>query len=55
MTGGEEPLFESMSFLFHRKTQAAIKWIWTVIAILVVIGMVFLYSGGTAIFTFLGL
>ena len=35
-----------MSILFHKKTKAAIKWIWGVIAILIIISMVFAYSGG---------
>lgn len=39
-----------MSFLFHRKTQKAIKWVWIVIASLIVISMVFAYSGGSSLF-----
>jgi uncharacterized membrane protein SpoIIM required for sporulation len=35
-----------MSFLFHKNTQKAIKWIWGVIAVLITISMVFAYSGG---------
>ena len=36
-----------MSFLFHKKTKAVIKWAWIVIAILIIISMVFAYSGGS--------
>ena len=35
-----------MSFLFHKHTQKAIKWIWGVIAILIIVSMIFAYSGG---------
>jgi hypothetical protein len=36
-----------MSFLFHKKTKVAIKWIWGVIAVMIIISMIFAYSGGT--------
>jgi hypothetical protein len=36
-----------MSFLFEKKTKAAIKWIWIVLAGLIIISMVFAYSGGS--------
>jgi len=39
-----------MSFLFHKRTKSTIKWIWIVIAILIIISMVFAYSGGTGSF-----
>jgi hypothetical protein len=35
-----------MSFLFHKKTKTAIKWTWSVIAIIIAISMIFAYSGG---------
>ncbi len=35
-----------MSFLFHKKTKTAIKWIWGVFAVIIIISMVFAYSGG---------
>lgn len=35
-----------MSFLFHKHTKTAIKWIWGAIAIIIIISMVFAYSGG---------
>lgn len=35
-----------MSFLYHRRTKTAIKWIWGVIAILIILSMIFAYSGG---------
>jgi hypothetical protein len=37
-----------MSFLFHKNTQKAIKWIWAVIAILIIVSMILAYSGGTS-------
>jgi uncharacterized membrane protein SpoIIM required for sporulation len=37
-----------MSFLFHKNTQKAIRWIWGGIAILIVVSMVLTYSGGPA-------
>ncbi len=39
-----------MSFLFDKRTQKAIKWVWIVIAALIIISMVFVYSGGSSIF-----
>lgn len=39
-----------MSILFSKKTKTAIKWIWIVIAVLIIISMIFAYSGGTAVF-----
>jgi len=35
-----------MSLLFHKKTKKAIKWIWTVVAILIALSMILAYSGG---------
>ncbi len=35
-----------MSFLYHKHTKRAIKWIWGVIATLIVVSMIFAYSGG---------
>ncbi len=35
-----------MSFLFHKRTKTTIKWIWGVLAIIIIISMVFAYSGG---------
>jgi hypothetical protein len=39
-----------MSFLFHEKTKKAMKWIWIVVASMIVISMVFAYSGGSGLF-----
>ena len=39
-----------MSFLFSKKTKTAIKWVWGVIAILIILSMIFVYSGGSGIF-----
>lgn len=36
-----------MSFLYHKRTKAAMKWIWIVIAIIIAISMIFAYSGGS--------
>ncbi len=38
-----------MSLLYHQKTKKAIKWIWSVIAILIAISMIFAYSGGIGV------
>jgi len=36
----------TMSMLFHKKTKKAIKLVWTLIAILIAVSMVFVYSSG---------
>jgi hypothetical protein len=36
-----------MSFLFNKKSKKAIKWIWAVFALIIIISMVFAYSGGS--------
>lgn len=41
---------DHMSLLFHRKTKTAIKWIWAVIAVVIIISMVFAFSGGSGNF-----
>lgn len=35
-----------MSFLYDKRTKNAIKWIWAVIAVLIILSMIFAYSGG---------
>ena len=35
-----------MSFLFDKRTKKAMKWIWVVIATLIILSMIFAYSGG---------
>jgi len=35
-----------MSFLFDKKTQSALKGIWTIVAILIIVSMIFVFSGG---------
>jgi len=35
-----------MSFLYDKKTKKAIKWVWIIIAALIILSMVFAYSGG---------
>jgi len=39
-----------MSFLFHKKTKTAIKWVWGVIAVVIILSMIFAYSGGAGLF-----
>jgi len=39
-------LFYTMSFLFHKKTKTVIKGVWSVIAVIIAISMIFAYSGG---------
>jgi len=39
-----------MSFLFDKRTQKAVKWVWIVIATLIILSMVFVYSGGSGLF-----
>lgn len=39
-----------MSLLFSKKTKSAIKWIWVVIAVLIILSMLLVYSGGTGVF-----
>lgn len=36
-----------MSFLFHKNTKATIKWVWIVVAIVIIVSMIFAYSGGS--------
>ena len=38
-----------MSILFSKKTKTAMKWIWGVIAILIILSMIFAYSGGSGL------
>ena len=35
-----------MSFLYDKRTKKAIKWIWGVVALLIILSMIFAYSGG---------
>lgn len=39
-----------MSFLYHKHTKTAIKWVWAIIAVLIVVSMVLTYSGGLGLF-----
>jgi len=36
-----------MSFLYDKRTKKAIKWVWIAAAVLIIISMVFAYSGGS--------
>lgn len=40
-----------MSILFSKRAKGIIKWIWIVIAILIILSMVFAYSGGIEMLT----
>ena len=41
-----------MSFLFHKRTKKILHWIWSIVAILVAIGMVIFFAPGVVnIFT----
>jgi len=35
-----------MSFLFDKRAKKAMQWIWAVLGLLVIISMVFFFSGG---------
>jgi predicted nucleic acid-binding Zn ribbon protein len=37
-----------MSFLFDKKTQKAIKWVWMVISVIIIASMVIVYTGSGA-------
>jgi len=39
-----------MSFLYDKRTKKAIKWIWVVIAVMITLSMVLVYSGGLGSF-----
>lgn len=32
--------------LFHKRTKSVFKWVWVVVATLIILSMVFTYSGG---------
>ncbi|MEM9336591.1 MAG: hypothetical protein AAGA35_01935 [Patescibacteria group bacterium] len=36
-----------MSFLYDKRTKAAIKWVWVVIAVLIILSMVLTFFAGT--------
>ena len=40
-----------MSFLYHKRTKTAIKWVWVAIALVIIVSMIFTYSGGTSLFS----
>ncbi len=35
-----------MSFLFHKRTKKVLQWVWSVVAILVSLGMVIFFAPG---------
>ncbi len=38
-----------MSILFSKRARGIIKWIWAVIAIIIILSMIFAYSGGVEV------
>ncbi len=38
-----------MSFMYDKRTKKAMKWVWVVIASLIVLSMIFAYSGGASL------
>ncbi len=40
-----------MSILFSKRARGIIKWIWIVIATLIILSMIFAYSGGIEMIT----
>lgn len=38
--------YRTMSFLFHKKNQRKLKYVWVVLAVLIMISMVLLFSPG---------
>lgn len=41
-----------MSFLFHRKTKKVLQVIWSIVAILIILGMVLFFAPGLPEFLF---
>ena len=37
-----------MSFLFHKRTKKVVKFVWAIVAIVVIIGMVIFFAPGLA-------
>lgn len=35
--------------LYHRRTKTIVKWLWIVLSIVIIISMVFAFSGGPSI------
>ena len=40
----------TMSFLFHEKTKKTMKWVWGTFALIIILSMIFAYSGGAGLF-----
>ena len=36
-----------MSFLYDKRVKKGIKWVWILLAVLIILSMVFAYSGGS--------
>ncbi len=39
-----------MSFLYHKHTKSVVKWVWGVIAVVIILSMILTYSGGLGLF-----
>jgi hypothetical protein len=39
-----------MSFLFSKRAKKAIGWVWGFLAVLIILSMIFAYSGGAGVF-----
>lgn len=42
-----------MSILFSKRAKGIIKWIWVIIATLIILSMIFAYSGGTTLIEYI--
>ena len=40
------PKQRNPSMLFHHRTKTVLKWIWIALSVLIILSMVFAYSGG---------
>lgn len=38
-----------MSILFDKRTKRAMKWVWIVIAVMIILSMVFVFSAGQGV------
>lgn len=36
--------------LYHKRTKTIMKWMWIAISVIIIISMVFAYSGGSGVF-----
>ncbi len=38
-----------MSFLFDKRTKRAMKWLWILVASIIILSMIFVYSAGNGV------